>query len=280
MSLTKLSLDLITEITKFLTFEESLNLNDALGYKQSPLYLLKNSQIFFKPVILTSICNGAKELLALLQYSSLNPCDVYNILYYIDQNLVTKDNKHDMKIHYNVSNINSEKIKNSMKIAKIILSMLDKRIDENNIINNPYCYIYTIINKVIIDYLTDAIAIKYGTKISYQKTTKFRYMVYYEHALYTLNVNMYYLYLLYLINLEVIHSKHLKKIRKDIKRKYHLMARENMHHKQDTNVLQLFNDNDALATAYKMLGCTDNQIYDKLMYSNKVSPFMKSYISR
>lgn len=282
MSLLRLPTDLITEITKFLTFKESLNLRHAIGYMHlSSLYLFKNSQIFFKPLLLTSLLTDEKQLFEMMNYSSLHPHDVYDILYHIDQDVVTKDNKYNMQISYNVSDINNEKIKNSIKLVKLILNMIEQRIDQNNIINNPYCYLNTILNNLMIDYFTDVIVAKYNVSIKKQSTTMFRYMVYYEHALYTLNVNLYLLFLLYLVNLNIVPSKNLKKIRKDIKHGYHLINPcEDTAKIAHTNLLDLFNDNDAMAIAYKMLKQTDNKLYHKLVHSNRVNPFMKAYISR
>jgi len=270
MSIRDISSDLFVEITKHLTLKECINLNISLHLNIPTIYLLQNSKLFYKPKLFNI---DPCKLAILLKHSSLNPNTVYDVLYAIDQDLVTTQNKSMITVKYANININNEKIKNSIKLVQIMLLMLEQRFDENNIINNPYCVIYTMINSMIIDYFSDVLMAKYSVVITKQITTKFRYMIYYENSWYKSNINLYLVFLLYMINLNIISYKHLKKIRKNIRNGFDIIS--DVKNSNYTNIIELFNTNDAMALVHSIYSLTE---YQKIIESDKVSRYMKYYV--
>lgn len=299
MMLTELPTDLWIEITKFLSLKEVLNLRHILrcfkdstqvtGYTEPVIYLFRNSCIYLKPNLVSNIpilhVYNCKILFNMLKYSSLNSTDVYNTLYYIDQDLITKDNKYKICIKYKLTDINQQRIINTIKLVQIMLQMIEHRFDENNIINNPYCFVYSTLNNILIDYFCDVAEQKYNTKANRQVTTKFRYMIIYENSWYKFNINLYVIFILYLINLDIISKKHLKEIRKNIKCGLCIMDSnyyDIKHPIYDTNLMYLFNYNDSMAIAYSIMFDKCNEslaLFNTIMDSNKISRFIKNYVA-
>jgi hypothetical protein len=288
MSLTDISSDLLIGIAKHLTFQECLNLKIVIKAFDLPyIYLFKHSKLFLNSRRLK--CYGGyneKQLHDIIKYSSFNSNQAYELLFEIDQNLITHSNKLDKTLDYDISNVNKENIRNSIKLVQLMLLIIENMYDENSIINNPYTYIYTVLNSTIIDYFADAISKQYNITIDSKCHIKFRYMTYYENLWYLSSINIYVVFLLYLINLNVIPTiKNLKKIRKRINQGFDVISLQNNHkdRKTNTNILELFNFNDAMGLAYTIF-LKNNQaplnLYDAIMQSDNISTFMKSHISK
>ena len=291
MSLQHIPAELIFEITKLLTLSECNRLRHALKLSYiNDVGLLANSQLYFKPRLLELVFKSQqiteKQLLTLLKYSSLNPAQTYNLMYNIDQDLITKDNKMHLVIQYKVScpsDINYEKIKNSTKLIQIMMLMIEHRFDENNLINNPYCYIYSLLNDLLINYFTEICELKYNASIRKHVTSKFRNILYHENIWYRTNLNLYIIFVLYLINLDIISYKYLKKIRKDIKHGHDIIKPDSVYDINNSNIIVLFNCNDAMAVAYSTMFekfyTSHLRLYYMIMQSSEISAFMKSKIA-
>lgn len=221
-----------------LTYKESIFLNIALCNKN-----IDYRKLFYNTILFTSTNKVEKHnLYGLLKYSTLNPILAYNLLYNITQNKKLTY----LKLTYNIRKINSQKIKNTIKIFQIMLMYVVKNINKS--IFNHYNNIYVNLNDKLINHLLDVIDKKHTIDEKCKnKITKFRFQLY-ENKWYNSNYNVYVLLVLYLIDLKLVSSSISKDIKKYVKKGKHVLSKKCKQIQYNTfpNIKKMYNDKELI----------------------------------
>lgn len=230
--------DILGIIINKLTYKDSILLNIALCNKN-----IDYKKLFYDSILFTSTNKVEKHnLYGLLKYSTLNPILAYNLIYNITQN----EKLTDLKLPYNIRKVNSQKIKNTIKIFQIMLMYVGKNID--NSIFSHYNNIYVNLNDKLINHLLDVIGKMHTIDEKCKnKITKFRFQLY-ENKWYNSNYNVYVLLVLYLLDLKLVSSSILKDIKKYVKKcKYVLVKKcKQIQFNAFPDIKKIYNDKELI----------------------------------
>lgn len=147
--------DLITNITKHLSYNKGKYLNDILRLKYTKKEIFESSIGNFQKTqkVLKNLCIEVCELYNIIENSSFDVKDMYNIINKIENNLITNRNKYEVNFTYKYRKESDDiEVQNTIKCVKILLNMIAIYTTGDFMINNPYIYLHTSICNMITDY--------------------------------------------------------------------------------------------------------------------------------
>jgi len=208
--------DVFNTIGMHLSYSEFSNINSALHLKLSNEHMFVNSVLFKThndlQEILDTVGVSASQFYNILEHSSMDAHSIYNLLYAIQKNEITNKTKYEHNVSANITDINPEKIKNTIAIIQIIHFVIERQIRKDFIINNPYHYLTIYITNCIVEYFQTIVMNNYCLTVNIEKvSTKFK-LALFDNRWYNSNINIFNIYLLYLLSIDSIHSKNIIEI--------------------------------------------------------------------
>lgn len=289
--------DMITIICQTLSYCQAIRLKYCLKICDTELKditLFKYSILFHKPNFIQNALAyydlTEDDLYNIIIRSTFKMEHIYNVLWFLDKDIICNDNKHTLHLQYQNDehiHMTEENIIYSIKLIQIILSIINNYFKEDYTKDRHlYHYFHVHANDILINYFSDIIKKKYHVEsILPIYTRKFR-LATYENKWYKSNFNLYLVFLLYLVNLEVINI---------IRYQYSIPKQTSEDNIFDFifNFITLFNFNEAMAHVFHLL-CkyiSDTQsipkdvtgtlqgIYDNIMNASNISANVKNMLT-
>ena len=256
----RIPLEVIGIVGKYLTFCEFQIVNNVFNLDLTNKYMFANSVLFdnqnkISKSLMSYEINNGNELYDILFQSAYNILQLYDILYAIENNTITCNNKYNYNININLSKKSTMHINNTITITKIIFATIEPYIFQSDmIINNPYYYTSINITDCLIQYFQIIIRDNYIIKKSIRaNSTKFKMMMF-DSIWYRYNIRIFDIYMIYLLNIDVISKIHTNEIYK-ISNEFleHNFNRKNNNQKFKKNLLTLFHGSIHLPQLDKIL---------------------------